>query len=200
MILSSRFGFLKPDTPITNYSSRFGHAETLPLATDQLRVSAIQGGVTAYRRIQVLGGAAYVKAVRQALAGFPVQVASPFAHCTGIGDMMGMSHRALGSGVPLDPEEVAVNPAPRHQQPQSEQHTSPLPRGQRSRSRTSDPVFIQRVFELSETQGLTQSAAVRQAAAELGLNLSSSFLKYPGVRIRYWRKKGLWPGSSSPNV
>lgn len=100
MILSSRFGPLRPDTPITNYNTRFGVPSTSPIQADQLRVLCIQTGVTSYEEIEVLAGRAYVDVLQEALRGLPVRLITPYASCEGNGEMMGLAKRAVETGVP----------------------------------------------------------------------------------------------------
>lgn len=107
MVLSSRYGPLKPDTPITNYNARFDVPSTLPIQTDQLRVLCIQGAVTSYEEVEVLAGRSYVNTLSEALRGLPVRLVTPYASCEGNGEMMGLAKRAVETGVPIGAAPVA---------------------------------------------------------------------------------------------
>lgn len=101
MILSARFGFLHPDTPITDYNATFNEKTDEVISPDQLRVTAIHLGVHEYDKIEVLGGRAYVEQARSSLQGYPVRVLAPYSDCGGIGEMMGKATKAIRAGVPM---------------------------------------------------------------------------------------------------
>jgi hypothetical protein len=188
MILSARFGFLRPDTPITDYNTTFLDPSTGPLEADQLRVSALQAGVTEYDEVEVLGGAEYVQRVREALGGEAVRILTPYVGCPGNGEMMGLAKAAVESGVPFDGPVVssALRVPPR------DEITDALAsvRGPGRPSAASNPAFIRRAFELHKAHGLSQADAISQAAWEFGIELPPSYLRYPGVKFHQWRTQG----------
>jgi hypothetical protein len=102
MVLSSRFGFLLPETTITNYDTTFRDPTTGPIDIDQLRVSAQQAGVTASDEVEILGGGEYVDRIRQALEGYPIRVLAPYAGWGGIGVMMALAKEAIEAGIPMN--------------------------------------------------------------------------------------------------
>jgi hypothetical protein len=101
-ILSSRFGLVRPETPITNYNARFDRPETHPITVEKLRDSVRQFGVGEFQEVEVLAGRAYVEPLRRAIEGIPIKLIAPYAGCRGIGGMMHLATSALEGGAPMD--------------------------------------------------------------------------------------------------
>jgi len=197
MILSARFGFLRPDTMITNYNATFSGQSADTIGADQLRVSARQAGVTEYNEMEVLGGSEYVERLREALAGYPAKILTPYADCGGIGDMMGKATRAISGGGPMDScvipsvpsSSAATSRADSTGAGNATTTTADVRRVGRSGS-TSDSSFIRRAFELHLQQRMSQGQAVKMAAEEFGVVLPKSYREHPGVQFHRWRSQG----------
>jgi hypothetical protein len=189
LIFSSRFGFVRPDTPITNYDATFKDPGTRPIDADQLRVSAVQLAVVNYEEVEVLAGSEYVKVLQKALRDFPVKLLRPYAGCRNRGAMMRRATSALEAGVPMDRRSLDGRPGARAGLTETPARRPGRP------SSTSNPDFIRRAFALHEAGGLTQGEALIQAAREFGIALPPSYQRSPGVHFNRWRQQSHGPSA-----
>ncbi len=100
-ILSAKYGFLEPDTPIRNYDISFQQPGTKPISSEGLKKNARDKGLHRYKHVVVLGGALYADKVEEALEGADCKVYRPFARFKGIGYIQQAVSQALRSGRPL---------------------------------------------------------------------------------------------------
>lgn len=106
VVLSAKYGFLKPGTPIEDYNVTFKDPRTNPVTDSDLRSMVNALGLSAFRSITVLGGSEYSERVRRAFAATGATVHSPVA-----GLPMGhMLHRL---------QELVVQPRPQFESPVS---------------------------------------------------------------------------------
>jgi hypothetical protein len=191
MILSSRFGFLYPDTLITNYNTTFLDHSTGAIDVEQLRVSAQQVGATAYQEIEILGGNEYVSRLHAALRDYPITILAPYANCDGIETMMGLAKAAITAGIPIDSPSTHVKSTPSRERGMGPTTKCFRPRGRPSEA--SNPAFIRRAIDFHQRQGMAQGIALAKAAEEFDITLPPSYQRYPGMQFLRWRKQGYGP-------
>jgi cytoplasmic iron level regulating protein YaaA (DUF328/UPF0246 family) len=98
IILSAKYGFIDPDTPIQHYEVTFKRKSTNPVSVTALRKQAIDMGLFDFSKVIVLGGTEYRKVVAEAFAGADVRLEFPFAGLP-LGQAMQAAKRAIGSQI-----------------------------------------------------------------------------------------------------
>lgn len=93
MILSSKFGFMRPDFVIPgNYSVSFKDTSSRPISVQQLRAEVTEQKLARYDEVTVLGGRDYIERVKAAFSATNAKVEAPFA-----GSAMGQQISMIGA-------------------------------------------------------------------------------------------------------
>jgi endonuclease III len=79
MILSGKYGFIRPDFVIPNsYDVTFNDASTCPISVLELKRQVEGQGLSRYDEVTVIGGPKYIERTRDAFAGMSVRIDAPF--------------------------------------------------------------------------------------------------------------------------
>ena len=80
MILSGKYGFMRPDFVIPDsYDATFNDSSTCPISVPELKRQVGEQGLGRYDEITVIGGAEYIERTRDAFCGTSVKIDAPFA-------------------------------------------------------------------------------------------------------------------------
>ncbi len=74
LILSAKYGFLDPDTPIEDYDKAFTVPSSDPISVGELRRQVSSMGLASYDSVVALGGSEYSSRVADAFVGTGVKV------------------------------------------------------------------------------------------------------------------------------
>lgn len=94
VILSAKYGFLDPDTPIEKYEVTFKDPGTNPISVHELQEQVKRRELDSFERAVVLGGKKYVERVEKAFEGSNVKIVAPL-HGKRIGEMMSAVKKAI---------------------------------------------------------------------------------------------------------
>jgi len=78
LILSAKYGYLKPEDLIENYNVTFKKEKTNPISIEELKKQVISKGLEKYNEIIVLGGKEYLEAVELSFDGLKIRITAPF--------------------------------------------------------------------------------------------------------------------------
>lgn len=95
VILSAKYGFLRPTDPVPGpYDTTFlkPSADTVQVATLREQIAVLE--LAQFSEVVILGGSAYAKRVKEALAGSATTVRTPLAGLGGMGHMISRLVRA----------------------------------------------------------------------------------------------------------
>lgn len=95
VILSAKYGFIEPTTPITEYEITFKKKNTNPVCASTLKKQVIDLGLLEFDQVIALGGKEYRRIIEEAFAGTPVTPTFPFSGLT-LGKAMRAVKRNLG--------------------------------------------------------------------------------------------------------
>ncbi len=87
VILSAKYGFITPDTPIEDYDVTFKHKQKNPVSVDVLRTQIPALGLEKHENVIALGGREYLWAAKEAFKGYPCDLRFPAAGLP-VGKMM----------------------------------------------------------------------------------------------------------------
>jgi len=82
VILSAKYGFIEPTTPITQYEVTFKKKNTHPISALMLREQVADLGLLRFDEVIALGGKEYRSVVEDAFAGTAVKLMFPFSGLT----------------------------------------------------------------------------------------------------------------------
>ena len=100
LILSAKYGFLRPDDIIPEpYNVSFNDRKTSPVGGKELSSQAEQQKFDEYEHFVVLGGKNYVNIMEQIFGS--EQIETPLSGCSGIGYMMKRLNDAINRGVAI---------------------------------------------------------------------------------------------------
>jgi len=95
MILSAKYGFIRPDFVIPgNYNVTFAKPSPHPISVQELKRKVEEQGLSRYDEITVLGGSDYVDRVRESFAHTHAKIEAPFAGY-GMGQQMHVINEKL---------------------------------------------------------------------------------------------------------
>lgn len=98
VILSAKYGFIEPTTPITQYEVTFKRKSTNPISASALRKQATHLGLFDFDEATVLGGKEYRSIVEAAFAGTAVKLVFPFSGLT-VGKAMRAVKQSLAQSI-----------------------------------------------------------------------------------------------------
>ena len=78
MILSAKYGFLKPEDNIEDYNVTFKKKSTGPISSSELAGQIKRMKLGSYDEIVVLGGKEYLEATNKAFEGTNAKIVAPF--------------------------------------------------------------------------------------------------------------------------
>lgn len=82
VILSAKYGFIEPTTPITQYEVTFKKKNTNPVRAATLKSQVTDLGLSKFDQVIALGGKEYRRVVEEAFAGTAVKPTFPFSGLT----------------------------------------------------------------------------------------------------------------------
>jgi len=98
MILSDKYGFIRPDFVIPgNYDVTFAKLSTGPISVEGLKRQVKKQRLSNYDEITVLGGRGHVETVRDSFSNTKAKIEAPFVGHR-IGEQMGMIKKILRGG------------------------------------------------------------------------------------------------------
>ena len=95
IILSAKYGFIEPATPILQYEVTFKRKNTNPVSIATLRKQVADLGLADCDHVIAIGGKEYRAAVEQAFSGSAVKLTFPFSGLP-VGRAMRAAKQALG--------------------------------------------------------------------------------------------------------
>jgi len=78
VILSARYGFLDPETKISDYNVTFKKKASKPISVEELAFQVKRQNLDSFGEIVVLGGKEYLEATVLAFEGTGVKIIAPF--------------------------------------------------------------------------------------------------------------------------
>lgn len=101
MILSAKYGFIRPDFVIPGaYSVTFNDLSTCPISVAELKSQVEEQGLNRYDEVTAVGGIEYIEGTKAAFAGTRTRVDAPFERHR-MGEQMHMMREEIDKGKPL---------------------------------------------------------------------------------------------------
>ena len=100
VVLSAKYGFIKPDFKIRSYNVTFKKKSSGPVETAKLREQIRELKLDQFSKVVGLGGKAYRQAINDAFEGMSVKPHFPFKGLQ-IGKMMQATNRAIKTNKPF---------------------------------------------------------------------------------------------------
>lgn len=108
MILSAKYGFIRPDFIILHsYDTTFNRPSTCPISVQELKRQVEEQGLSRYDEITVLGGGKYIERIRDAFCGTRAKIEVPLAGHS-MGQQMHMINQLLSKTKLAQKEEPGV--------------------------------------------------------------------------------------------